>query len=125
MKYNINQTWYSEKLVDEVQVPKLSVVRSRYDLKERLLLEDGNLVIRNMRKDDLVPSTSKNDILHIIQPEEQYRPDIIANNVYGDPRLAWIILSANNLSDIFDLVTDLEIVIPSTSSIYSAGGVLR
>ena len=125
MKYNINQTWYSEELVNEVQVPKLSNVRSRYDLKERLLLEDGNLVIRNMRKNDLVPNTSSNDMLHIVKPGERHRPDIIANNVYGDPRLAWIILSANNLSDIFDLETDLEIVIPSSSSIYSAGGVLR
>ena len=125
MKYNINQTWYSEELVNEVQVPKLSTVRSRYDLKERLLLEDGNLVIRNMRRNDLVPTTSSNDMLHIVQPGEKYRPDIIANNVYGDPRLAWLILSANNLSDIFDLVTDLEIVIPSTSSIFGAGGVLR
>ena len=56
---------------------------------------------------------------------EQYRPDVIANNAYGDPNLAWVILSANGLSDIFDLVAEMEIRIPSSLSIYNMGGVLN
>lgn len=121
---NIDKTWYSTELVKDTQYPNLYSVRSRYDLKERLLLSDNNLVIRNMRLKDLKPNTSPYDTLHIVTAGEKYRPDIIANDFYGDPRLAWIILSANNMSDIFDLEIGSEIIIPSSTSIFSSGGVL-
>ena len=93
--------------------------------KEQLLLNDNNLVIRNMRANDMVPYKTSQDTIHIVTISEQYRPDVIANNAYGDPNLAWVILSANGLSDIFDLVAEMEIRIPSSLSIYNMGGVLN
>lgn len=120
---NLN-IWYSSSLVDKVITPKLNTYRSRYDLKEQLLLKDNTLVIRNMRKSDLTPVRSSDDMEYKIEAKEAYRPDIIANRVYGDPRYAWVILSANNLKDIFDLKTGMIITIPSIISLYKTGGIL-
>lgn len=116
--------WYSESLVSKVITPKTNIYRSRYDLKEQLLLKDNNLVIRNMRKSDLTPIRNSSNIEYRVEAKDAYRPDLIAYNMYGDPRYAWIILSANNLSDIFDLKAGLIITIPSMISLYASGGVL-
>lgn len=122
---SLDRQWYSESLVKDVTRPNLSTWRSRYDLKEQLLLVDNNLVIRNMRARDMIPAKTSQDTAHIVTPGEAYRPDVIALNAYGDPRLAWIILSANNLSDMFDFISGLEITIPSAISLYQSGGVLN
>lgn len=124
MNSTVIRDWYSKDLVKEVFTPDLSVWRSRYDLKEQLLLTDNTLVIRNMRRNDMVPNVSSYDMEHEVEPKEAYRPDIIANNMYGDPRLAWVILAANDLSDMLDLKAGLRIRIPSTASLYSSGGVM-
>ncbi len=122
---NIKDTWYDMSLLKEVNTPKITTVRSRYDTKEQLLLNDGNLVIRNMRRNDLYPNRDSTDTQHRVEGSEAYRPDIIAYNVYGDPRLAWVILSANDISDIFDLKAGMIINIPSSISLFRSGGVMN
>lgn len=125
MATQLDKQWYSNELVKDIITPNIDTWRSRYDLKEQLLLNDNNLVIRNMRANDMVPYKTSQDTIHIVTISEQYRPDVIANNAYGDSNLAWVILSANGLSDIFDLVAEMEIRIPSSLSIYNMGGVLN
>lgn len=122
---NIQDTWYDTNLVKEVNKPKTTIIRSRYDTKEQLLLKNGDLVIRNMRRNDIYPGRNSNDTQHKVEGSEAYRPDVIAYNVYGDPRLAWIILSANDISDIFDLKAGMIITIPSSVSIFRSGGVMN
>jgi len=122
---DIIRSWYSEDLVDKILVPNLDTWRSRYDLKEQELLKDGDIwVIRNLRKNDITPVRTSEDIQHIVAPGEDCRPDVIAYNAYGDGNLAWVILAANNMSNIFDLKAGMYIVIPSTLSLYQAGGIL-
>ena len=119
------RSWYSEDLVEKILVPNLDTWRSRYDLKEQELLKDTETwVIRNLRKKDITPIRTSDDIQHIIAPGEHCRPDIVAYNAYGDANLAWIILSANNMSSIFDFRSGLHIIIPSAVSLYQAGGIL-
>ena len=125
MDDSILSQWYSASLVNKILIPNLTTWRSRYDLKEQLLLTDNNLVIRNMRRKDMVPSSNSLDTAHRVTASENCRPDIVAQNAYGDPRLAWVILAANDLSDIFDFVTGLEIIIPASISLYQSGGVLN
>ena len=120
----ITRDWYSKDLVKEIFTPDLTTIRSRYDLKEQMLLNDNTLVIRNMRRADMVPVRSSSDMEHEVEAKEAYRPDIIAYNMYGDARLAWVILAANDLSDMLDLRAGLRIRIPSTASIYSSNGVM-
>ena len=122
---NVLNTWYDTDLIKEVNTPNSTIIRSRYDTKEQLLLKDGTLVIRNMRFNDLYPSRDPNDIQHKVDGHEAYRPDVIAFNSYGDPRLAWVILSANNLSDVFDLEAGMIITIPSSISLFRSGGVMN
>ena len=122
---NIRDTWYDMSLLKEVNTPRITVIRSRYDTKEQLLLNDGSLVIRNMRRNDLYPGRDATDTQHKVEGSEAYRPDIIAYNVYGDPRLAWVILSANDISDIFDLKAGMIINIPSSISLFRSGGVMN
>lgn len=125
MDSSLLMQWYSADLVNKILIPNLSTWKSRYDLKEQLLLKDGNLVIRNMRRRDMVPLSNSLDTAHRVTAAENFRPDIVAYNAYGDPRLAWVILAANDLSDMFDFVTGLEIIIPSSISLYQTGGVLN
>lgn len=122
---DLTRQWYAESKVEEVYSPDIATWRSRYDLKENILLRDGSYVIRNLRKADMYPYRSKDDIEHIVEAREENRPDLIANDAYGDPRLAWVILSANNLSDFFDLKVGMRIRIPSSTSLYAGGGVLN
>ena len=122
---DIIRSWYSEELVDKILVPNLDSWRSRYDLKEQELLKDGDIwVIRNLRKNDITPIRTSEDIQHIVAPGEDCRPDVIAYNAYGDGNLAWVILAANNMSSIFELKAGMYIVIPSTLSLYQTGGIL-
>lgn len=122
---DLTRQWYAESKVEEVYSPDIATWRSRYDLKENILLKDGSYVIRNLRKADMYPYRNRDDIEHIVEAREENRPDLIANDAYGDPRLAWVILSANNLSDFFDLKVGMRIRIPSSTSLYASGGVLN
>lgn len=121
---SINSKWYSKDLVSKIITPNISTWRSRYDKKDQLLLKDNTIVIRNLRKEDMTPVIDTNSTQHIIEAKEQYRPDVVAYNVYGDARFAWIIMSANNIKDIFDFKTGLLITIPSITSLYRTGGVM-
>lgn len=121
----VNTTWYSKSLVNDVITPKVKSIRSRYDTKERLLLDNGDLVIRNMRQNDITPVRDSNSTQHKVEGYEAYRPDVIAYNMYGNANLAWVILSANNLSDIFDLKAGMIITVPTSISLYKSGGVMN
>lgn len=121
----IIRNWYSTKLVDKILIPNLDTWRSRYDLKEQELLKDKDTwVIRNLRKNDIIPNRTSEDIQHIIVAAEDCRPDIVAYNAYGDANLAWVILAANNMSSIFDFKSGIYIIIPSMMSLYQTGGIL-
>lgn len=49
----------------------------------------------------MIPIVTADDTLHKVTGAEEYRPDIIANNFYDDPRLAWVILAANRIKRYF------------------------
>lgn len=119
------KTWYSDSGIREVQYKDISTWRSRYDKKEQFLLNDYKLVIRNLKASDMIPAVTSDDTLYKVSGAEEHRPDIIANKFYKDPRLAWVILAANGLKDIFDFKADLVITIPSMTSLYMVGGVLN
>lgn len=112
------------KDVKRAIVPEQTYLRARYDRKLRLRFQNDDLAIRQMRVKDLVPESSANDIYYQIQGYEEYRPDVVANNIYGDPKLYWVILSNNGMRDVFDFKAGEYIVIPALESVYAEGGVL-
>ncbi len=58
------------------------------------------------------------DILYRIPKQEEFRPDLIANKFYGDPRLFWVLVYANNFkSSPEDFLVDKMIRVPHYSRI--------
>ena len=120
-------TYKKEYFSDEVKElvkPSVYDIRSRYDTKLRLRMQDDKLIIRNLKKEDLVAKPRIGDIVHTVTPTERFRPEFIALKYYNDARLYWIILAANNLRDRSELIDGKVINIPSKASLYGNKGLL-
>ena len=120
----LKRTWYANT-VKNIIPQNVAVWRARYDRKDQLRLDNDILVIRQMRPIDMVPQITKDASYFIVSAAEAYRPDIIANEYYKDPNLYWVVLAANGLKDPLDFKEGLEIVIPTLTSLYSQGGILK
>ena len=62
----------------------------------------------------------------VVSPKFNQRPDLLANDLYGQPDLWWIfsMRNPNQLIDpIYDLVTDLEILVPTRQRLFSLLGI--
>jgi len=71
-----------------------------------------------------VPSTS-DDVMVEVPSQYQHRPDLLANDAYGDPRLWWVfaVRNPNVIKDpIYDLVSGLKIYIPQKQKLLSVLG---
>lgn len=112
--------------VKEISNPNVGkvMVTGRYDIKTRMRLDDGNITIRNLKDDDLVAKVTSRDIMHKVTLDEDQRPDLIALNFYGDPRLYWVILGANDLREKSEVMKGMTIRIPAKESLYGANGLL-
>jgi hypothetical protein len=120
----LGKTWYDPNQINQVIVPNVSLINSRYDNKTQFINNNGDNIIRNLRETDLKVKSSETDTIHIITPAEEYRPDIVALQYYNNVSLSWVILSANDMKSVLDFTINKSIVIPSVDSIYSQGGVM-
>ena len=62
------------------------------------------------------------EVSYFISKANEFRPDIISVEMYGDPRYAWAIIAANNMKSFFDLHCDQYIMIPTLSEVMVALG---
>ena len=95
---------------------------SRYS-KYRQIIDDLNSYTETFNQSYI--EKSENDQFHTVLKEQENRLDIIANIYYSDPSLSWVIALANELVDPFVVKTGSILRIPSMSSLYNNGGVLR
>jgi len=58
---------------------------------------------------------SPDDRFTVISPGREFRPDLVSQDVYGIPNLWWKILEVNQIQDIFDFKTGLNIRIPQNA----------
>lgn len=61
----------------------------------------------------------------VLQAQYNYRPDLLASDLYGDPELWWVFKARNpNIIDdpIFDFVAGIEIKLPPLSLLRSVIG---
>lgn len=60
----------------------------------------GDIKSESIIREDIkeLLKTSK-DVLYKIPKSEEYRPDLIANRFYGDPKLFWVLVYANNFAN--------------------------
>lgn len=116
---------FSDEVTDVVNpnVNKLRV-RGRYDAKTKLRLDDEKITIRNLKQSDLAARKTANDLMHRVTLDEDRRPDLIANTYYGDARLYWVILGANDLREKEQVRKGMLIRIPSKDALYGVNGVL-
>jgi hypothetical protein len=66
------------------------------------------------------------DIFYEIAPQYTYRPDLLAFDLYGTPKLWWVFTERNNevLKDpIFDFVPGTQIYLPKKSTLSTLLGV--
>lgn len=60
------------------------------------------------------------DATFIITPKYHKRPDLIAYDLYGSPRLTWLVLQYNNILDInVEFVEGQTITLPTKIRVYS------
>lgn len=115
---------YFSKDVKALVQPSVTNIRGRYDNKIRLRREDDTLQVRPLNKSDVAAEKTPDDIIHTVLPYENKRPDLTALEYYGDARLYWVILAANDLKASGDYIDGMTIRIPSPTTLYSRGGVL-
>lgn len=82
-------------------------------------------LFRSKFLDVMVPRTitkTANDVLYRIDKVYEYRPDLLASELYGDSKLWWVFAARNPnvLKDpLFDFVSGTLIYLPLTTSISS------
>lgn len=67
-----------------------------------------------------------NDVLYTVDKVFEYRPDLLANELYGDSKLWWVFAARNPnvLKDpIFDFLTGTTIYLPLKNSLVSDLGI--
>ena len=69
---------------------------------------------------------SPDDVLYEIEPQYNYRPDLLAYDMYGSPKLWWVFAQRNmdTIKDpIYDLKVGTKIYLPNASAIADRLGV--
>ena len=70
-------------------------------------------------------SAQSDDYLYTVEPQYNYRPDLLAYDLYGTPKLWWVFVQRNMdiMQDgIFDCRTGVQIYLPKKSSLMKVLG---
>ena len=119
----IKRAWYSGE-VKNIISSKSTYIRSRYDSKDRLRLQNEDLIVRPLKWYDMIPMYSTSDTTHTITGNERWRPDILALKYYRDPRLYWVLLAANGMKSVLEFREGIQIRVPSQDALYGRNGVM-
>lgn len=57
--------------------------------------------------------SSQDDRFAVIPPDQEFRPDITSNKVYGTPSFWWRIMEINGIFDIFDYKAGINVRLPT------------
>jgi hypothetical protein len=71
-------------------------------------------------------AAESDDILYVIEPQFNYRPDLLSNFLYNTPKLWWVFIQRNMdvLKDpIFDFTAGTQIYIPKRTSLFNILGI--
>lgn len=55
---------------------------------------------------------SKSDRYTVVDPGQEFRPDLVSNLAYNTPNLWWKIMEANNIKDIYEFRIGLNLRLP-------------
>jgi hypothetical protein len=82
----------------------------------------GYLAVINFRN---IPS-NKDDVLFELPKQYEYRPELLANDIYGDVNLWWVfaVRNKNVIQDpVFDMVAGTKIYIPKQDTLNTVLGI--
>lgn len=68
---------------------------------------------------------SDDDYQYTIQPQYNYRPDLLAYDIYGNPKLWWVFTQRNInilIDPIYDFRSGVTIALPKKTNLLSALG---
>lgn len=68
---------------------------------------------KNVRETEKNIKTNFSDKFYVVNPGTEYRPDLVSLKAYGTVDFWWKILEANNIKDIFDFKSGLNITVPN------------
>lgn len=88
---------------------------SRYSIY-RLIIDDNETYTETVNQTPI--DITDKDKYHQVQPEEENRLDIIANNYYGQPQYAWIIAMGNGIIDPLVIKPGTILRIPDLYTLY-------
>lgn len=65
------------------------------------------------------------DYRYVLEPQYTHRPDLLAYDLYGTPKLWWVFIKRNmdRIQDpIFDFIPGIELYLPKKSTLYKSLG---
>jgi hypothetical protein len=92
---------------------KFVTFTSRYSENRISYYKDEKYLVFNTYKKNKYDENSS-DRYMIITKGYEYRPDLVSQKVYGFPDWWWKILEANNIKDIYDFKSGLNIKVPES-----------
>lgn len=100
--------------LSNVTAPRIFTPLSRYingTVDVILYGEDRIPTITTYKRANYVPSGNEKSML--ITKGLEYRPDLVAFDIYGVVDVWWKILEANKMSDVFDFKAGKTIILPN------------
>lgn len=86
-------------------------VSSRYMSSTVVYYTENKLLTFAIYKRTTIPY-NENDKYYVVNSGTEYRPDLVSQNAYGTPDFWWKILEANDIKDVFDFKSGLNVRIP-------------
>lgn len=87
-------------------------ISSRYYNSSVVYYTENKLLTFKIYKKTIINPTQK-DKYYVITPGTEYRPDLVSQTAYGTVDFWWKIMEANNLKDVYEFKSGLNIRIPN------------
>jgi hypothetical protein len=73
---------------------------SRYKFYDNVYNDDINHFQKGLVRDNIKELFKSNDdVMYKIPKKEQYRPDLISQRFYGEPKLYWVLVFVNDFGN--------------------------
>jgi hypothetical protein len=101
------------QLIQKTQIETRNVVsaNSRYIQQNIVYYGENKFLTFDLYIRKRYRPTGKEKVM-VITKGAEYRPDLVAFDVYGSSNYWWSILEANNMSDIYQFVSGKTIILP-------------
>lgn len=97
--------------ISNIRNSQFVTASSRYINSKVIYYTENKILTFNTYKRRLIEPSARDKNFYV-KPEFEYRPDLVSYRAYGTVDFWWKIMEANEIKDIFDFKTGLNIIIP-------------